>query len=62
MPLWKCNGCGYEAKGNCRPKECPECKAPKENFLKAEEAKPKAAKAVKPAKKAAAKPVKKKTK
>jgi ABC-type ATPase with predicted acetyltransferase domain len=39
MPLWKCNGCGFEAKGNCRPKECPECGAPKDNFLKAEESK-----------------------
>jgi rubredoxin len=35
MPLWKCNACGYEMPGNCRPRECPQCKGPKDGFLKA---------------------------
>jgi ABC-type ATPase with predicted acetyltransferase domain len=49
MPIWKCSQCGYEKSGPCRPKECPECKSPKESFLKAEESitKPKTKKVVK---------------
>jgi hypothetical protein len=35
MALWKCEGCGYEMPGNCRPRECPQCKGPKDGFSKA---------------------------
>ena len=55
MPVWKCTSCGFEFKGNCRPKECPDCKGPKDGFGKIEE---KAAKKA-PPKKAPAKSAKK---
>ncbi len=34
MALWKCSKCGHTAEGRCRPKTCPTCGAPKEDFVK----------------------------
>ena len=34
MPIWVCKKCGYKTEGRCRPKSCPKCGAPKEEFEK----------------------------
>jgi rubrerythrin len=34
MAVWKCNSCGYEKEGRCKPKKC-DCGA-KESFQKKE--------------------------
>ncbi|MCP5455315.1 MAG: rubredoxin [Thermotogae bacterium] len=36
MAKWVCIKCGTEVNGKCRPKKCPKCGAPKENFEKSE--------------------------
>ncbi|MGI6630947.1 MAG: RCKP-type rubredoxin-like domain-containing protein [Bacillota bacterium] len=25
MAVWKCEKCGYEKEGRCKPKKCPSC-------------------------------------
>jgi len=36
MAKWVCSNCGFEVEGRCRPKKCPKCGAPKEDFIKKE--------------------------
>ncbi len=27
MALWKCEKCGFEKEGRCKPKKCPTCQS-----------------------------------
>lgn len=36
MAVWKCEKCGYEKEGRCKPRKCPEC-SEAGSFLKKEE-------------------------
>ncbi len=33
MAIWRCEQCGFEKEGRCKPKKCPNCNAPT-NFVK----------------------------
>jgi rubrerythrin len=28
MAIWKCEKCGHEKEGRCKPKKCPTCEKP----------------------------------
>ncbi|HWR57079.1 MAG TPA: rubredoxin [Negativicutes bacterium] len=34
MAVWKCEKCGYEKEGRCKPKKCPSCEG--QQFVKKE--------------------------
>ncbi len=37
MAVYQCKKCGFQTKDvRCRPKTCPECGAPRDEFKKAE--------------------------
>ncbi|MEW6623127.1 MAG: RCKP-type rubredoxin-like domain-containing protein [Bacillota bacterium] len=35
MAVWRCNECGFEKEGRCKPRKCPECGG-KDTFAKKE--------------------------